>query len=122
MDLNELAKNDLGFSRRLHKASIKRLGELLAQDEEALRLAGGIYDGATVLIAATDSRVLIVSKSLGSEQIVDVPYGKITTVSTGKSPKGWTLKIGTQGESIEIVRIGKNADQIAQIARNGGTL
>lgn len=97
----KLAEEKLNMKLGVRK-ELRKLTELLGEDEEVLNLARGQYDGKTGLVVVTDRRVLFTEQGLMRARLEDFPYDKVSSVQTGSGVVGGALTIFVSGNKAEI--------------------
>jgi len=110
-DVQKLAETVLGRAERFSvKAELKRAGEILDDGEEVELLAVGSYEGAgNSLILVTDRRVIALNETGGifgkKLAVHDVPYSRITSVSSQVGRVHGAVTLASSGGDMEIERI-----------------
>jgi hypothetical protein len=89
--INELAQklNVKTFVRK----ELRKLPEMLYEDEEVMNLTQGQYEGNQGLVAVTDRRVMFVDEGMIRSHREDFPYERISSVQCKKSLMSGTLTI-----------------------------
>jgi hypothetical protein len=99
--LEELAKQKLSMGFMVRR-EMKKLPELLAEDEDALNLARGEYDGREGLIVVTDRRVMFVEQGMIRHNFEDFPYEKVNSVKTESGMRSGKITIYASGNKAEL--------------------
>ena len=94
--LEELAKEKLSMGFMVRR-EMKKLPDLLADDEDALNLARGEYDGKEGLIVVTDRRVMFVEQGMIRHNFEDFPYEKVSSVKTESGIRSGKITIYASG-------------------------
>ncbi len=72
-------KLSMGFMVR---RELKKLPELLGENEDVVNLARGEYDGKEGLIVTTDRRIMFVEQGMIRSNLEDFPYDKVASVKS----------------------------------------
>lgn len=93
----------------LASGSLKLLENQFNADESPIIVAQGSFDDKAGVVAATDQRVIYVSKVLFSSVVKDVPYSKLSSVLYESGLMWATVKLEFSGGKMEIKQIDKKA-------------
>ena len=121
----KLAEEKLNMKLGVRK-ELRKLTDLLGENEDVLNLARGQYDGKTGLVVVTDRRVLFTEQGLMRARLEDFPYDKISSVQTSSGMVGGSITIYASGNKAEIKdiypkqRSGEIGDYIRQRIGGGG--
>ncbi len=99
--IEELASKKLNTKLGVRK-ELRKLTDLLGEDEEVLNLARGQYDGKLGLVVVTDRRIVFTEQGMMRSRLEDFPYEKISSVQTGTSVMSGKLTIFASGNKAEI--------------------
>jgi len=99
--LKELAQKKLSMAFMVRR-ELKKLPDVLAEDEEVLNLARGEYDGREGLMAVTNRRILFLEQGMLRHRFEDFRYERITSVQTSTSIRSGRLTIFSAGNKHEI--------------------
>lgn len=84
------------------RKELRKLTDLLAEDEEVLNLARGQYDGKTGLLFITDTRIVFTEQGMMRSRLEDFPYEKVSSVQTSTAMLSGKLTIFVSGNKAEI--------------------
>jgi len=99
--LEELAKEKLSMGFMVRR-EIKKLPELLGEQEDVLNLARGEYDGKEGLIVVTDRRVMFVEQGMIRSNLEDFPYDRVASVKSETGMRSGKLTIFVGGNKAEL--------------------
>lgn len=99
--LEELAKEKLSMGFMVRR-EMKKLPELLAEDEDVVNLARGEYDGKEGLVVVSDRRVLFVEQGMIRHNFEDFPYDKVSSVKTETGMRSGKITIYATGNKAEL--------------------
>lgn len=99
--LEELAKEKLSRAFMVRR-EMKKLPDLLAEDEDVVNLARGEYDGKEGLIVVSDRRVMFVEQGLIRHNFEDFPYEKVSSVKTETGMRSGKITIYASGNKAEL--------------------
>ncbi len=84
------------------RKELRKLTDLLHEDEEVLNLARGQYDGKTGLLFVTNRRVVFTEQGMMRSRLEDFPYERISSVQTETGVLGGSIVIFVSGNRAEI--------------------
>ncbi len=97
-----------GFASFGAKKEIKSLPEILREDEEFVMLVPGTMDGNIGVLAATDQRLIFVTKGmLWGGSVTDFSLRSIGSISSKTGLMFGTIKVVTSGASKDITKVDK---------------
>ena len=99
--LEELAKEKLSMGFMVRR-EMKKLPELLAEDEDVVNLARGEYDGKEGLVVVSDRRVMFVEQGMIRHNFEDFPYEKVNSVKTETGMRSGKITIHASGNKAEL--------------------
>ncbi len=116
--ITELAQklNVKAFVRK----ELRKLPEMLYEDEEVMNLTQGQYEGNQGLVVVTDRRVMFVDEGMIRSHREDFPYERISSVQCKKSLMSGTLTIFASGNKAVIKNVvpKDQAESIAEVIRS----
>jgi len=89
----------MGFMVR---RELKKLPELLGENEDVVNLARGEYDGKEGLIVTTDRRIMFVEQGMIRSNLEDFPYDKVASMKSETGMRSGKLTIFTSGNKAEL--------------------
>ena len=84
------------------RREMKKLPELLGENEDVVNLARGEYDGKEGLIVVTDRRIMFVEQGMIRSNLEDFPYDKVSSVKSETGMRSGKLTIFTSGNKAEL--------------------
>lgn len=91
------------------KREIRKLPEVLREDEKVRMLATGQYGGGQGLVVMTDKRLLFFKHGFLRQVVEDFPYNRISSVQWTAGPLLGTLTVFTSGNQAEIKAMPKDS-------------
>ncbi len=102
--LEKLAAEKLSMGFMVRR-EMKKLPDLLGENEEVVNLARGEYGGKEGLIAATDRRIIFLEEGVLRHRLEDFPYDKISSVLTETGIRSGKLTIFVSGNKAVITDV-----------------
>ena len=99
--IEDLASKKLNLKLGVRK-ELRKLTDLLGEDEEVLNLARGQDDGKTGLLVITDRRIVFTEQGMMRSRLEDFPYEKVSSVQTSTAMLSGQLTIFVSGNKAEI--------------------
>lgn len=99
--LEQLANEKLSMGFMVRR-ELKKLPELLGDQEDVVNLARGEYDGKEGLIVTTDRRIMFVEQGMIRSNLEDFPYDKIASVKSETGMRSGKLTIFASGNKAEL--------------------
>jgi hypothetical protein len=96
----QLKKIGVNF-RFLNRAEVRELSHILLENEVIAQCVGGQYEGGYALLAATNSRVLLVDKKPKYLTLKDIRYDMITELDFSRRMMNATINIFTPNKTLK---------------------
>jgi hypothetical protein len=87
--------------RFMNRAEVKELSHILLEGEVIAQCIGGQYEGGYALLAATNSRVLLVDKKPKYLTLKDIRYDMITELDFSRRMMNATVNIHTPNKTLK---------------------
>jgi hypothetical protein len=96
----QLKKIGVNF-RFFNRAEVKELSHVLLDNETIAQCVGGMYEGGYALLAATNSRVLLIDKKPKYLTLKDIRYDMITELDFSSRIMNSTVNIHTPNKTLK---------------------
>jgi len=87
--------------------SVKRLAQHLDKDEKVLRIAKGAYNGVIGVLAATDKKVVFISRGVVVKKEIDISYYDILAAASARKLFNNSIMIKTDEGVFTISKVSR---------------